>query len=685
MADPPWDIHMELPYAVLTDSEMKNLRFQDIHDNGIGGIFWFEFGFYMLKILSCETHAINLTNPMTSFTTQIRPEITCFKFLTSYLQNTKTGMIFLWVTGRAAELARDCMKTWGYRRVEEIVWVKTNQLQRIIRTGRTGHWLNHSKEHCIVGVKGNPRGMNRNIDCDVIVSEVRETSRKPDEIYNLIERMFPNSLKVEIFGRPHNLSRNWVTIGNQLRGVHLCTEEILERYNATLPPNATPILPFDPNKPEIDPNEIMNPEMVCDPVPEDEAVSAKAGGGMLALEGPGGDHAAAKPTDNAPIAVGAPTPAGAVWQPPASTSSSAAVTMAAPLVMPAGILPPPGKQGSPTLVAGNVTNPAAGGLKSVDHSKSTGKSPSAKRRKVQSPSKLNPTSEHHTERTSKSRASSKSEDSDGGVGFKMPSASALLGDTNKDSSTTNAAGSIAAANAAWGAVAGASTTTSTTKSAWGALPAGSASGAAATTTTAASSGWGGTGTVVSSGWGGTGTSSVSSGWNTVSTTPTIPGAAAVQAASAAAAGGQASTANSSGMPPPTAPTTQHTITHKGQQLPIGHRMPGVPGATPTNAKGTAGKLPVSWGAVIPGGTPTNADGVATGTADQQRQTPTANTWAAFNKPGAAGAAVGTGPAPTPGTWGAVTAAANAAAAGGGGGSSTAAPQQWYCEFFDSFG
>lgn len=65
--------------------------------------------------------------------------------------------------------------------MEEIIWVKTNQLQRIIRTGRTGHWLNHSKEHCLVGIKGNPE-VNRNIDTDVIVAEVRETSRKPDEV-----------------------------------------------------------------------------------------------------------------------------------------------------------------------------------------------------------------------------------------------------------------------------------------------------------------------------------------------------------------------------------------------------------------------------------------------------------------------------------------------------------------------
>lgn len=54
------------------------------------------------------------------------------------------------VVGRAMELGRECLNLWGYERVDEIIWVKTNQLQRIIRTGRTGHWLNHGKEHCLV-------------------------------------------------------------------------------------------------------------------------------------------------------------------------------------------------------------------------------------------------------------------------------------------------------------------------------------------------------------------------------------------------------------------------------------------------------------------------------------------------------------------------------------------------------
>ena len=53
------------------------------------------------------------------------------------------GYIFLWVTGRAMELGRECLNLWGYERVDEIIWVKTNQLQRIIRTGRTGETYNH--------------------------------------------------------------------------------------------------------------------------------------------------------------------------------------------------------------------------------------------------------------------------------------------------------------------------------------------------------------------------------------------------------------------------------------------------------------------------------------------------------------------------------------------------------------
>ena len=177
MADPPWDIHMDLPYGTLRDDELKNLPVKKLQDDGV---------------------------------------------------------IFLWVTGRALELGRDCLELWGYTRKEELVWIKTNQLQRLIRTGRTGHWLNHSKEHCLIGIKGNPK-INKNLDCDVLVSEVRETSRKPDEIYELIERMKPGGRKLELFARAHNRRQGWISLGNQLPGVYFVEEEIIRRFNETYP------------------------------------------------------------------------------------------------------------------------------------------------------------------------------------------------------------------------------------------------------------------------------------------------------------------------------------------------------------------------------------------------------------------------------------------------------------------
>uniref|UniRef100_A0A6G1SPW5 mRNA m(6)A methyltransferase n=1 Tax=Aceria tosichella TaxID=561515 RepID=A0A6G1SPW5_9ACAR len=173
MADPPWDIHMELPYGTMSDDEMRKLNVPALQDEGV---------------------------------------------------------IFLWVTGRAMELGRECLALWGYERCDEIIWVKTNQLQRIIRTGRTGHWLNHGKEHCLVGIKGNPTEMNRGLDCDIIVAEVRATSHKPDEIYGIIERLSPGTRKIELFGRAHNVQPNWITLGNQLDGVRLVEPTLIEAF-----------------------------------------------------------------------------------------------------------------------------------------------------------------------------------------------------------------------------------------------------------------------------------------------------------------------------------------------------------------------------------------------------------------------------------------------------------------------
>jgi len=69
----------------------------------------------------------------------------------------------------------------------------------------------------------------------VIVSEVRETSRKPDEAYGLIERMCPGGRKLEIFGRKHNAQPGWLTLGNQLGGDRIYDPDLASRVFARYP------------------------------------------------------------------------------------------------------------------------------------------------------------------------------------------------------------------------------------------------------------------------------------------------------------------------------------------------------------------------------------------------------------------------------------------------------------------
>lgn len=126
------------------------------------------------------------------------------------------GVLFLWVPGRLMEVGRSVLGRWGYTVVHEIAWLKLNQLQRTIVTGRTGHWLNHSKEHVLVGVRGQPAWLNGGVDVDTVVAQTREPGRKPDEVYDMVERMVGSGRKLEVFGRRHNVRDGWVTVGREL-------------------------------------------------------------------------------------------------------------------------------------------------------------------------------------------------------------------------------------------------------------------------------------------------------------------------------------------------------------------------------------------------------------------------------------------------------------------------------------
>ena len=109
------------------------------------------------------------------------------------------------------------------------------------------HQLSYfAAEHCIVAYKKPAEQKstttcidesllwaNRGVDADVIVAEVRETSRKPEEIYSIIERIAPgrNHRRLELFGRKHNARSGWLTLGNQLGDTCVYEEDVVNRLN----------------------------------------------------------------------------------------------------------------------------------------------------------------------------------------------------------------------------------------------------------------------------------------------------------------------------------------------------------------------------------------------------------------------------------------------------------------------
>lgn len=93
-------------------------------------------------------------------------------------------------------MGRECLKKWGFRRCEDICWIKTN----IKNPGHSKN-LEHNavfqrtKEHCLMGIKGTVRRsvdgdfIHANVDIDLIISEDPEfgSTEKPIEIFHIME------------------------------------------------------------------------------------------------------------------------------------------------------------------------------------------------------------------------------------------------------------------------------------------------------------------------------------------------------------------------------------------------------------------------------------------------------------------------------------------------------------------
>lgn len=123
------------------------------------------------------------------------------------------GLLLLWTINAKYTMSLSLLDKWGYEYVDEVVWVKKTCNNKIAKSH--GYWLQHAKETCLVGRKGAVQCSSVSIP-DVIFSQRRGQSQKPEEIYEMVEKLLPNGCYLEIFGRRNNLRDGWVTVGNEI-------------------------------------------------------------------------------------------------------------------------------------------------------------------------------------------------------------------------------------------------------------------------------------------------------------------------------------------------------------------------------------------------------------------------------------------------------------------------------------
>lgn len=120
-------------------------------------------------------------------------------------------LLYLWaptvrvVRGEANSLVR----AWGFHAQDAHVWVKD--------TAGHGVYLRERHEHLIVATRGDVVPPTEDLRPDSVIDEPRLSDlwRKPDEVYDTLERIYPGVPKVELFADEAH-DAGWVAWGRRL-------------------------------------------------------------------------------------------------------------------------------------------------------------------------------------------------------------------------------------------------------------------------------------------------------------------------------------------------------------------------------------------------------------------------------------------------------------------------------------
>jgi N6-adenosine-specific RNA methylase IME4 len=118
----------------------------------------------------------------------------------------KDSLCLMWATAPMIEDALRVMRAWHFTYKSMLVWPK-NKIA-------TGYWARNAHEIVLIGRRGRfPCDAPALFPTSIIPGKVREHSRKPDWVAEIVQDRHPDLPKLELFARAPR--PGWMVLGNQ--------------------------------------------------------------------------------------------------------------------------------------------------------------------------------------------------------------------------------------------------------------------------------------------------------------------------------------------------------------------------------------------------------------------------------------------------------------------------------------
>jgi len=132
-----------------------------------------------------------------------------------HIPAAKDSVLFLWACWPLLPEAMRVIEAWGFEyKTIAWVWTKLNKNSMAFYFGM-GYYTRANSEPCLLATRGNlPKPTARDVQA-LICSPIREHSRKPDEQYAKIERLYPCGPYLEMFAR--RTRPGWHVWGNEVK------------------------------------------------------------------------------------------------------------------------------------------------------------------------------------------------------------------------------------------------------------------------------------------------------------------------------------------------------------------------------------------------------------------------------------------------------------------------------------